>query len=126
MKTNKTKLLLSFLLLFCCTYSEPVSAQSLGQGGERFIDRQGEEMPRGEGFRRRRGWLREEGMEQRRAMRQQRIDRARTMARRLLEDPSTPAEVKTKARRLDDLLTKREDLERNLQGKRQDFLQAHR
>ena len=126
MKTNKTKLLLSFLFIFLCMCSQPVSAQPLGQGGEHFIDQQREEMPQEEGFRLRRGWLREEGIEQRRAMRQQRLDRARAMARRLLEDPNTPAEVKTKARRLDDLLTKREDLERNLQGKRQDFLQAHR
>jgi hypothetical protein len=126
MKTKKTKLLLFFLLFFYWTHSEPVSAQPLGQGGEHFITQQGEEMPRGEGFRRRRGWLSEEGIEQRRALRQQRLDRARTIARRLLEDPNTPADVKTKAQRLNELLTKRENLEHNLQGKRQDFLQAHR
>lgn len=128
MKTNKTKLLLSFLFIFWCINSEPLPAQPLGQGGERFIERQMDEPPGEEGFRRGRGRFRGEGMGQRRALRQQRqqrIDRARAMARRLLEDPGTSAEVKAKAQRLEDLLTKRDDLERDLQGKRQDFMQAH-
>jgi len=51
---------------------------------------------------------------------------ARNIARRLLEDPNTPAEVKAKAQRLADLLDQRERLETQLIGKRQDFLRAHR
>jgi hypothetical protein len=48
------------------------------------------------------------------------------MARRLLADPNTPEDVRAKARQLDALLTKRENLERELDDKRRAFLQAHR
>jgi hypothetical protein len=48
------------------------------------------------------------------------------MARRLLDNPNTPAEVKTKARRLDSLLAERTALEDELVAKRRDFLRDHR
>jgi hypothetical protein len=48
------------------------------------------------------------------------------MARRLLDDPNTPAEVKTKARRLESLLAERDTLEDELVAKRRDFLRDHR
>jgi len=47
------------------------------------------------------------------------------MAQRLLDNPSTPDEIKTKARRLTELLGKRENLARDLDGKRQSFIQEH-
>jgi hypothetical protein len=56
---------------------------------------------------------------------QQRMSRARDLAQRLLDNPNTPEEIKTKARRLTELLKKREDLMRDLDGKRQSFLQEH-
>jgi len=56
---------------------------------------------------------------------QQRMNRARDLAQRLLDNPNTPDEVKTKARRLTELLGKREGLMRDLDGKRQSFLQEH-
>jgi hypothetical protein len=48
------------------------------------------------------------------------------MARRLLDDPNTPADVKAKARRLDSLLAERETVEDELIAKRRDFLRDHR
>ena len=57
--------------------------------------------------------------------RRRRLERARDMAQRLLGDPSTPDEIKAKARRLTELLGKRESLMRDLDGKRQSFLQEH-
>jgi len=54
-----------------------------------------------------------------------RLERARDMAQRLLDNPSTPDEIKTRARRLTDLLSKREGLARDLDGKRQSFIQEH-
>ncbi|HKA55144.1 MAG TPA: hypothetical protein VKJ47_15940 [Candidatus Binatia bacterium] len=53
------------------------------------------------------------------------LERARDMAQRVLDDPSAPDEVKAKARRLTELLDKRESLVRDLGGKRQSFLQEH-
>jgi uncharacterized protein (DUF3084 family) len=47
------------------------------------------------------------------------------MAQRLLDNPSTPDEIKIKARRLSELLGKRENLVQDLDGKRQSFLQEH-
>lgn len=47
------------------------------------------------------------------------------MAQRLLDNPSTPNEIKAKARQLTELLGKRESLARDLDGKRQSFLQEH-
>ena len=71
-------------------------------------------------FRRRPGRGPEFREEQRR-----RLEHARDMAQRLLDDPSTPDEIKAKARRLTELLSKRESLARDLDGKRQSFLQEH-
>jgi len=56
---------------------------------------------------------------------QRRLQRARDMAQRLLDDPNTPKEIKAKARQLTELLDKREGLARDLDGKRQSFLQEH-
>jgi hypothetical protein len=130
MKTNKTKLLLSLLLTLRCIGSGTAVAQPERQGRGHFLEQeapaQAGNRSEEEGFRRRRERFGEAGGGQLRAMRQQRIDRARTMAHRLLQDPTTPADIKAKAQRLDELLTTRERLEHDLQGKRQDFQQAHR
>lgn len=56
---------------------------------------------------------------------QRRLQRARDMVQRLLDDPHTPDEIKAKARQLTELLNKREGLARDLDGKRQSFLQEH-
>jgi len=47
------------------------------------------------------------------------------MAQRLLDNPNTPNEVKDKARQLTELLSKREALLRDLNSKRQSFIQEH-
>lgn len=133
MSMSKSKLVFFALLTLCSLSGGSALAQPFQRRGEeQFIPRQplppqgtpqegGERdspprWPRG---------LREEGVEQRREERRQRIERAHIMARRLLQDPDTPADIKAKARRLDELLTKRENLERELDDKRQDFLRAH-
>jgi hypothetical protein len=120
---NRIKYPLIMLLAFCVLREVEVFAQSFSQRGERnFAEEEGfrENRPRrGAGFL-------GERFEQRREQRRQRIERARQMARRLLEDPNTPADVKAKARRLDSLLTEREALENELVAKRQDFLRDHR
>ena len=54
-----------------------------------------------------------------------RLERGREMAQRLLENPNTPDEIKAKARRLTELLGKREGFEHNLDSKRQDFVREH-
>jgi hypothetical protein len=72
----------------------------------------------------RRGPLRGD-FQQRREERHRRIERAREMANQLLENPNTPNDVKAKARRLSDLLSKRDRLEQQLEGKRQSFLHDH-
>ena len=132
--TTKSKwCLLFFLITTSVVWETPAFAQTFPRHGEeQFAPRrpfqrpsQTEDEPNGEGGPRRRGGMFGEGFEQRRQQRQQRIERARNMARRLLEDPNTPAEVKTKARRLDELLDQRGKLEAHLTGKRQDFLRAH-
>jgi hypothetical protein len=66
-----------------------------------------------------------EGRQEAREDSQQRMNRARDLAQRLVDNPNTPDEVKTKARRLTELLGKRDDLMRDLDGKRQSFLQEH-
>lgn len=73
-----------------------------------------------------RGRPRGDDFQQRREEYHRRAERARYMARRLLADPNTPEDVRAKARQLDALLTKRENLERELDDKRRAFLQAHR
>jgi len=132
MRAIKTRFF--FLLLpLCLTGTSVVLAQPFQPRGEQqFIPPQqfprpntpqegleDEELPR---FR---GKPRGEGFRQRREEQHRRLERARHMALRLLDDPSTPDDVKAKARRLNDLLSKREGLERELDGKRQDFLRAH-
>jgi len=133
MSVAKGRLAFFIFLTFCSLGEGSVFAQPFPQrGGEQFVPRQPppqQGMP-DEDLERNRpprwpGGLREGDFEQRREERQRRIERARNMARRLLQDPNTPADVKAKARRLDELLTKREGLERELDGKRQDFLRAH-
>lgn len=91
----------------------PPAARALEQGGENDLS------PR---FRRRPGTR---GFLGNREERQRRLERTRILAQRLLDDPSTPEEVKTKARRLTELLSERETLERSLEGQRQNFLQEH-
>jgi hypothetical protein len=91
----------------------PPASRGLEEGGEKNLP------PR---FRRRPGIR---GLPGNREERQRRLERARVLAQRLLDDPSTPDEVKTKARRLTDLLSQRETLERSLEGQRQNFLQEH-
>jgi hypothetical protein len=54
-----------------------------------------------------------------------RLEHAQGLAQRLLDDPSTPDEIKAKARRLVELLSKREGLVRDLDSKRQSFIQEH-
>ena len=56
---------------------------------------------------------------------QNRLQRAREMAQQILDNPNTPDEIKAKAQRLTELLSKREGLARDLDGKRQSFLQEH-
>jgi hypothetical protein len=63
--------------------------------------------------------------QQRRAERRRRLERARMMADRLLAHPNAPVEVKAKARRLAELLNKRESIEQRLESKRQAFLREH-
>lgn len=117
----RNKFLLFLFVTLCLTDVRPVMAQpSQGQGEEQFISRSGEEgEPR---FRRR---LRGEGWQQRREQQRRRLERARTMAQKLLDDSNTPEDVRAKARRLDELLTKRERLQQEVESKRQDFLRAH-
>lgn len=73
---------------------------------------------------RRRGPLRGD-FQQRREERHRRLERARAMVDHLLASPNVSAEVKTKARRLSDVLDKHERLERQLEEKRQAFLRNH-
>ena len=63
--------------------------------------------------------------EQRAQKRQRRIRRGREMARRLMNDPNAPASIRERAQRLDNVLTRMEDLERELQNERKAFLQKH-
>jgi len=114
-------------------WEPPVFAQMFPRRGEEQVaprrpfqrPRPTEDEPTGEGTQRRGGGLFGQGFEQRREQRRQRIERARQMARRLLDDPNTPADVKAKARRLDELLTERDKLEGELVIKRQGFLHDH-
>ncbi|MBI3304161.1 MAG: hypothetical protein HYZ72_19020 [Deltaproteobacteria bacterium] len=134
MTTIRTKSILFVLLTFCVVGAGPAVAQPLPRRGEeQFVPRQPlprpnlpEVGPEEEGGPRFRGRLRGEGFEQRREERRRRLERARNMAYRLLDNPNTPEDIKAKARRLTELLNKREDLERKIDGKRQDFLRAHR
>lgn len=130
---NRTKYLLIIFLTICVLWEAELSAQPLPQRGEQeFAPRRPfaaedheEEEVRGNRPRRRTGFLGER-FEQRRALRRQRIERARNMARRLLRDPNTPSNVKTKAQQLDNLLAERDVLEDELVAKRQNFLRDHR
>jgi len=117
----RNKLLLFLLLTLCLTEIRPALAQPFQrQGEQQFIPRSSEDgEPR---FRRK---LRREGMAQRREQQNRRLERARAMAQKLLQDPNTPEDVKAKARCLDELLTKRERLQQEVESKRQDFLGAH-
>ncbi|MGH7964021.1 MAG: hypothetical protein ACRERD_19740 [Candidatus Binatia bacterium] len=117
-----TKFFLLLLFTLCLIGTDPVRAQpSQRQGEEQFLPRSHE----GREPRFRRG-LRGEGMQQRREQQRRRLAHARNMAQRLLEDAHTPEDIKAKARRLEELLAKRERLEREVEGKRQDFLRTHR
>lgn len=120
------------LALFLAGIAPAVAQPMQPGGGEQVIPPKSPLSPdipggeRGEGwsprFRRRpgRGGRPEVREEQRR-----RLERAREMAQRLLDNHSTPDEIKTKARRLTELLGKRENLARDLDGKRQSFIQEH-
>ena len=131
--TMRMQFFLLLVLTLVLAGIAPAVAQPMQPGGgEQFIppkslpstDIPGGE--RGEGrsprFRRRpgRGGGPEAREEQRRL-----LERAREMAQRLLDNPSTSGEIKAKARQLTDLLGKREGLARDLDGKRQSFLQEH-
>lgn len=130
---NRISYFLIMLFTLCVLCEAEVTAQSFPQRGDRdfaprrpFVAENSEE----EGFRENRprpraSFLRER-FEQRREMRRQRSAHAREMVRRLLDDPSTPADVRTKAQRLDNLLTERDALEDELVAKRRDFLRDHR
>jgi len=134
--TTKIKwCLLFFFITTSVVWEPPVFAQMFPRRGEeQFAPRRpfqrprlAEDEPTGEeAQRRRQGGLFGQGFEQRREQHRQRIERAHNMARRLLDDPNTPAEVKTKARRLDSLLTERDALEDELVAKRQGFLRNHK
>lgn len=133
MKMNRIKCLLMILLTLCVAQEEAVLAQSSPQGEERTFaprrpfaaENSEQDGPRGNRPRRGAGFLGER-FEQRREVRRQRIERARNMARRLLNDPNTSADVKAKARRLDSVLAERDALEDELVAKRQAFLRDHR
>jgi len=131
MNVRKNRLIFFIFVTLCFLGEGSLLAQPFQQrGGEQFVPRQAfpqQDMPE-QGVERRPRWpggLRREGFTQGREERRRRIERARTMAYRLLEDPNAPADIKAKARRLDELLTRRENLERELNDKRQDFLRAH-
>ncbi|HJY80778.1 MAG TPA: hypothetical protein VKK81_06805 [Candidatus Binatia bacterium] len=122
-----------FALTLLMTGIAPVLAQPMRPGGEgQFIAPKpplSSDIPGGEAqegwpsqLRRRpgRGGRPEFREEQRR-----RLERARDMAQRLLDNPNTPDDIKAKARQLTELLDKRENLVRDLDGKRQSFLQEH-
>jgi hypothetical protein len=111
----------------------PALAQPIRPGGEeQFIAPKpplSPEIPGGgaqEGafprFRRRPG---REGRPESREEQRRLLERARDMAQRLLDNPNTPNEVKDKARQLTELLSKREALLRDLNSKRQSFVQEH-
>ncbi len=131
--TMRMQFFLLLVLTLVLAGIAPAVAQPMQPGGgEQFIppksppstDIPGGE--RGEGrsprFRRRpRGGGGPEAREEQR----RRLERAREMAQRLLDNPSTSGEIKAKARQLTDLLGKREGLARDLDGKRQSFLQEH-
>lgn len=111
----------------------PALAQPMQPGGgEQFIAPKSPLSPDIPGGERREGWPprprrrpgREGGPVAREEQRR-RLERAREMAQRLLDNPSTPNEIKAKARQLTELLGKRESLARDLDGKRQSFLQEH-
>lgn len=134
MRTNRIEFSFFVLLTLCSAAAPSATAQPFQRRAEeQFIPRQPlgrpdfpEEGPAEEdppGFR---GRPRREDFQQHREEQRRHLERARHMARRLLENPNTLQDIKAKARRLNELLTKREDLERDLDGKRQDFLRAHR
>lgn len=111
----------------------PAVAQPMQPGGgEQFIppksppstDIPGGERGEGRSPRPRRRPGREGGPVGREEQRR-RLERAGEMAQRVLDNPSTPNEIKAKARQLTELLGKRESLARDLDGKRQSFLQEH-
>lgn len=130
---NRINYFLAVLLTLCVLCETEVAAQSFPQRGERdfaprrpFAAENAEEEGLKENRPRQGGGFLGERFEQRRELRRQRSARAREMARRLLDDPSTPTDVKTKARRLDSLLAERNALEDELVAKRRDFLRDHR
>ena len=131
--TMRMQFFLLLVLTLLLAGIAPAVAQPMQPGGEeQFIPPRSSLAPnvpdveRGEGrsprFRRRPG--RGGGPEAREEQRR-RLERAREMAQRLLDNPSTPDEIKIKARRLSELLGKRENLVQDLDGKRQSFLQEH-
>src|SRR5262245_40777679 len=122
------------VLIFCLVGRAPVLAQPSRPGGqEQFIAPSrpltSPEIPEGgarEGWRPRfRSGPGREGKQRNPEEQQLRLQRARDIAQRLLADPNTPDEMKAKARQLTELLSKREDLARDLDGKRQSFVQEH-
>ena len=133
MRMNASKYLLLMFFSLCVFQQAELSAQTMRPRGEQEIapreslpaENDAEEEFREPRPRRGAGFLGER-FEQRRTLRRQRIERARNLARRLLNDPNTSVEAKTKAQRLDNLLTEREALEDELAAKRQTFLRDHR
>ncbi|MGE0821494.1 MAG: hypothetical protein AB7G75_31965 [Candidatus Binatia bacterium] len=130
MKTTSNKHIIYALVFTCCLIeSKSTMAQSFlmpaAQTFAQFRTSAEDDSIFPERPRQRRGW-RDERFEQRREARQQKIQRARNLARRLLVNPNTPADVRAKAQHLDELLTKRESLANELIAKRQQFLDAHR
>lgn len=131
MKLLKSNSLVVLSCLFCLTVADRVSAQPVPENRrdpekpmesftpQDFLGRMREGRPwRG-------GRQRGKDFQQRREQMHQRFEQAHIMAQKLLENPNTPDDIKAKARRLNELLEKRERLERDIDGKRQEFLQTH-
>lgn len=126
MKLCKSKSIVILSCLLCLTAAESVIAQPAQESREESLSRP-DFPPRGmrEG---RPGWggrRRGRDFQQRREQMRQRLEQARTMAQKLLENPNTPDDIKAKAHRLNELLDKRERLDREIDGKRQEFLRTH-
>lgn len=141
---DKIKLLAMAVWVLCGLNWSVVAAQPIPRRSEeRFLPSQGspheeelaapldgEEEPR---FRRGRVWrdnaprgkFSPEDFQQRREERRRRVERARNMTSRLLQNPDTPEDAKTQARRLSELLDRWDRLEQKLSGKRQEFLRNH-
>src|SRR5262249_9522969 len=92
---------------------QPGGGEQLGTPKSRFSDTPGEGAQEGRSPWFHRGPGRGRGSEFREEQRRH-LEHARDMAQRLLDDPSTPDEIKAKARRLTELLNKRESLVRDL------------